>query len=408
MANGTYRFPAIQFDVAVGVTNTTPMGAYRGAGRPEATALLERLVDHAALELGIDPIELRRRNFLGRRRVPVPHADRRHLRHRPLRDAARRRRRRRSATTSCAPSRRSAVERGDRVALGIGVSAYVEITAGGGASEFGAVEVHDDGSATVRAGHVLPRPGPPDGVRHARPRPDRHPGRADPARRRRHRPRPDRRRHGRFAVAAARRVGGAPGDGGAGRQGQASSPPTCSRPTSPTSSSTSTPARSAWPACRPARRWATRARAAPGGPAGDDGAAARPPTPTFDQGDATFPFGAHIAVVEVDLDTGQVRLRAPRRRRRLRHRDQPAARRGPAARRRRRRHRPGAVRGGPLRRRRQPADRQPRRLRRWRRPPSCRASRCTPRRRRRRSTRSAPRASARRPRSAPRRPCRTP
>ena len=68
MANGTYRFPAIQFDVAVAVTNTTPMGAYRGAGRPEATALLERLVDHAAHELDIDPIELRRRNLHRRRR----------------------------------------------------------------------------------------------------------------------------------------------------------------------------------------------------------------------------------------------------------------------------------------------------------------------------------------------------
>jgi carbon-monoxide dehydrogenase large subunit len=58
MAHGTYDFPAIQFDVAVATTNTTPMGAYRGAGRPEATALLERLVDQAAIELDIDPIEL--------------------------------------------------------------------------------------------------------------------------------------------------------------------------------------------------------------------------------------------------------------------------------------------------------------------------------------------------------------
>ena len=57
----------------------------------------------------------------------------------------------------------------------------------------------------------------------------------------------------------------------------------------------------------------------------------------FDQGAPTFPFGAHIAVVEVDLDTGEVRARAPRRRRRLRHGAQPAARRGPAA----RRHRAG-------------------------------------------------------------------
>ena len=64
MAPGTYRFPAMEFHVAVAVTNTTPMGAYRGAGRPEATALLERLVDQAAIELGIDPIDLRERNFL--------------------------------------------------------------------------------------------------------------------------------------------------------------------------------------------------------------------------------------------------------------------------------------------------------------------------------------------------------
>ncbi|MEJ7801083.1 MAG: molybdopterin cofactor-binding domain-containing protein, partial [Ilumatobacter sp.] len=64
MAPGNYDFPAMEFDVAVAVTNTTPMGAYRGAGRPEATALLERLVDQASHELGIDPIELRERNVL--------------------------------------------------------------------------------------------------------------------------------------------------------------------------------------------------------------------------------------------------------------------------------------------------------------------------------------------------------
>ena len=144
-------------------------------------------------------------------------------------------------------------ERGDRVVLGIGVAAYVEITAGGSANEFGAVEVHDDGSATVRAGTFGPRPGPPDVVRHARPRPDGHPDRPHPARRRRHRPRAARRRHGRVAVAAARRVGGPPGDRDCSSRGPNGSPPTSSRPMPPTSSSTSTPARSASPACRPAR-----------------------------------------------------------------------------------------------------------------------------------------------------------
>ncbi len=45
-------------------TNTAPVDAYRGAGRPEATFLVERIVDKAARELGIDPAEMRRRNFI--------------------------------------------------------------------------------------------------------------------------------------------------------------------------------------------------------------------------------------------------------------------------------------------------------------------------------------------------------
>ncbi len=151
MSHGTYAFPAIQFDVAVAVTNTTPMGAYRGAGRPEATALLERLVDHAALELGIDPVELRARNLLtddvfpfktltgntydsGAYRLPL-----------------------RTATEAIGYDELRADQaarraNGDSTLLGIGVASYVEITAGGGGGEWGAVEVNDDGSATVYAG----------------------------------------------------------------------------------------------------------------------------------------------------------------------------------------------------------------------------------------------------------------
>ncbi|MEM9714468.1 MAG: molybdopterin cofactor-binding domain-containing protein, partial [Actinomycetota bacterium] len=64
MGPGSYAFPEMEFHVAVAVTNTTPMGAYRGAGRPEATALVERLVDQAAIELDLDPFELRRRNLV--------------------------------------------------------------------------------------------------------------------------------------------------------------------------------------------------------------------------------------------------------------------------------------------------------------------------------------------------------
>jgi carbon-monoxide dehydrogenase large subunit len=151
MAPGNYRFDTVACDVAVAATNTTPMGAYRGAGRPEATALVERAVDQAALTLGIDPIEIRLRNFLaddafphttptgntydsGRYAVPLEHAAEL-IGYERLRDEQRRRR-----------------VNGGTALLGIGVAAYVEITAGGGSDELGAVEVHADGSATIIAG----------------------------------------------------------------------------------------------------------------------------------------------------------------------------------------------------------------------------------------------------------------
>jgi carbon-monoxide dehydrogenase large subunit len=151
MSHGTYRFSGIQFDVVIAATNTTPMGAYRGAGRPEATALLERIVDQAAIELAIDPIELRRRNLLADDIFPFTtltgitydigaYGT-------PLDAAAR-------FAGYDELRREQAMRRanGDRNLLGIGVSTYVEITAGGGTSEYGAVKVHDDGTATIMAG----------------------------------------------------------------------------------------------------------------------------------------------------------------------------------------------------------------------------------------------------------------
>ncbi len=151
MSNGTYRFTGIQFDVVVAATNTTPTGAYRGAGRPEATALLERIVDQAAIELGIDTIELRRRNLLTDDVFPfttltgITYDSGAYST--PLDEVAR--------LAGYDELRREQAARrasGDRNLLGIGVSTYVEITAGGGTSEYGAVRVHDDGSATVMAG----------------------------------------------------------------------------------------------------------------------------------------------------------------------------------------------------------------------------------------------------------------
>ena len=64
LLSGQYTIPAIYCDVTAGFTNTGPVDAYRGAGRPEAIYAVERLVDIAAGEMGIDPTELRRKNFI--------------------------------------------------------------------------------------------------------------------------------------------------------------------------------------------------------------------------------------------------------------------------------------------------------------------------------------------------------
>jgi aerobic carbon-monoxide dehydrogenase large subunit len=64
LLQGVYTTPAIYLDMNVAFTHTTPVDAYRGAGRPEATYLLERMMDTAALEMGMDPADLRQQNFI--------------------------------------------------------------------------------------------------------------------------------------------------------------------------------------------------------------------------------------------------------------------------------------------------------------------------------------------------------
>jgi len=64
LLSGQYRIPAIHADVTGVFTHTTPVDAYRGAGRPEACYLIERMVDLGARQLGVDPADLRRRNFI--------------------------------------------------------------------------------------------------------------------------------------------------------------------------------------------------------------------------------------------------------------------------------------------------------------------------------------------------------
>ncbi len=151
MASGPYRIPVVDFAASSVVTNTTPVGAFRGAGRPEATAAIERVIDLAAVELGIDPVELRRRNLLDPDEFPHTTAT--------------------GAVMDCGNYRRAlevALEMagyrelraeqehrrrcGNSKLMGIGVSTYVEVTAVGLTQEYGAVEVATDGTFTVRAG----------------------------------------------------------------------------------------------------------------------------------------------------------------------------------------------------------------------------------------------------------------
>jgi carbon-monoxide dehydrogenase large subunit len=156
MTPGPYAIGKAEAVARTVVTTTTPLGAYRGAGRPEATAAVERAMDLFAAEIGMDPAEVRRRNLLPPFTEPhrtafgalydtgdyaaaldkaLAAADYDGLR----KDQAERR------------------ERGDIVQLGIGLSCYVEITGMGDGEatlpeENATVEVHPDGSATILTG----------------------------------------------------------------------------------------------------------------------------------------------------------------------------------------------------------------------------------------------------------------
>jgi carbon-monoxide dehydrogenase large subunit len=70
MYNAIYKFPAYRFECTGVFTNTTKTDAYRGAGRPEATYAIERIMDELAAEIGVDPMEIRRRNWIRHEEFP--------------------------------------------------------------------------------------------------------------------------------------------------------------------------------------------------------------------------------------------------------------------------------------------------------------------------------------------------
>jgi carbon-monoxide dehydrogenase large subunit len=151
MAAGVYRIPKISYTVAAVLTNTTTMGAFRGAGRPEAAELLERIIDMAAVELDIDPAEIRRRNFI--QPDEFPHVTAVGTKYdsgdydAPLRKVLEL-----ADYEGLRARQRARRDSGDAKQLGIGISTYVEVTGAGNFTEYSALEVHRDGTATIKVG----------------------------------------------------------------------------------------------------------------------------------------------------------------------------------------------------------------------------------------------------------------
>lgn len=149
MLSGCYDIASLGFTSVSVVTNTTPVGPYRGAGRPEAAAAIERAVDAFATAIGMDPAKVRRKNFIAPEAFPLvtatgsPYDSGRYEASLDAvldaggYDALRSEQARRLAA-------------GEDRWLGIGLATYVERTAGIGRSEYGAVELTEGGRIVAR------------------------------------------------------------------------------------------------------------------------------------------------------------------------------------------------------------------------------------------------------------------
>jgi len=150
MGNGQYDVPGAYVHVTGAFTNTTPLSAYRGAGRPEATYFTERLIRTVAAELDLDPVELRRRNQLRPGQFPFETGLGRTY------DSGDYERTMDVALAKIGYDEfreRQARLRDEGRYVGIGVSAYVEACGvGPGIEEFGGVEVRPSGEVLVRSG----------------------------------------------------------------------------------------------------------------------------------------------------------------------------------------------------------------------------------------------------------------
>ena len=152
MIQGVYDIPAVRYTADSVVTNTTPVAAYRGAGRPEATQMLERLMDIAAQELGVDPAELRRKNFIAPDAFPFTTLSGANYDNGEYAVALDRALEAAGYDTLRAEQAERRASGADKQ-LGIGVSTYVEVTAPAGLHvEYGKVEITEDGKVIGRVG----------------------------------------------------------------------------------------------------------------------------------------------------------------------------------------------------------------------------------------------------------------
>jgi aerobic carbon-monoxide dehydrogenase large subunit len=153
LATGAYDIPHVVYEVRGVVTNTPPVGPFRGAGRPEAIQMIERAMDHLAARLDLDPVEVRRRNLIKPEQFPYVNAMGQEYDsgnyEKALDEALRR-----ADYDGLRQEQKMRRDRGDDLLLGIGVSTYVENAAAfpDFQTEYASVEVDGDGQVTVVAG----------------------------------------------------------------------------------------------------------------------------------------------------------------------------------------------------------------------------------------------------------------
>jgi aerobic carbon-monoxide dehydrogenase large subunit len=151
MSSGVYAIPKIEFEGRSVVTNTVPVTSFRGAGRPEACQAIERAMDYFAREVGLDVVEIRRRNFIPKDSFPYTTASHATYDSGDYEGAL-------DLALDAAGIKELRAEQARRRdshdvrQLGIGVSTYIEVTNPAHETEFARIDVGTNGHLTVRTG----------------------------------------------------------------------------------------------------------------------------------------------------------------------------------------------------------------------------------------------------------------